>query len=387
MFIVQTNKLLNQFDSTGMAANMHNAAYQFGYHRIGPLNKEMDSNNSFPSQLWEKMGSTDLHGITVDEQYGGSQAGYLAHMGIVEAISYWSGSVGLSYIAHSNLCMNQIQLNGNEAQKQKFLPKLCTGQFSGALAMSEPGAGSDVMAMTTSATKFKDGYLLNGQKLWITNGGKADVMVVYAKIDEKMTAFLVEKGMTGFNPGKKLDKMGMRGSETYEIFFDDCYVPDENILGQVGRGSKVLMSGLNYERLLLAAGPLGLAQHSLDFTLSYLKERKQFNEPLIEKQALGHQLAEMRMRLEAARIDCYMTANNAVQDKASLTNEDAARVFFMASDVAKDITLNCITKCGGMGYTKDFPVEQHFRDSMLYEIGGGARDIRLEIVYRDMKLA
>lgn len=384
-------QIYKYYDASGNAAAMFEATLDFAKKEIAPLNHTMYVQNKFPAPLWKKMGDQGLLGMTIKPEYGGNDAGYLAHLAVMEAISYYSGSVGLSYIAHSNLCMNQIQLNGTEEQKQKFLPKLSTGEFVGALAMSEPDAGSDVMAMGTRAVKTGSDYTLNGQKLWITNGGTADVVVTYAKTSPEkgakgMTTFLVEKGMSGFNPGKKLDKLGMRGSETWELFFDNCVVPHGNIMGAVDGGAKVLMSGLNYERLMLIGGPLGLAQNSLDITINYMKERKQFNKRLADQQTLAHQVAQYHTELSVIRETAYAAAGRADR-YGMLNNRDAAALFFKASDVAKDITLNAIRLCGGMGYTHDMNLGINHNDAILYEIGGGARDIRLEIVARSLFLA
>lgn len=384
MAIKQTTDLLKLLASEE-AAYMHNAAFDYAQKSLKPLNRQMDKEGKFPDHLWQEMGAIGMHGITIEEKYGGINAGYMTHMSIVEALSYYSGSVGLSYGANSNLCMNQIQLNGTDEQKQKFLPKLCFGKFHGGLAMSESGSGSDVISMQTKAVKCQGGYILNGEKMWITNGPTANVLVVYARTDEKaLTAFLVEKEMDGFTPGEKIDKRGMRGSETAPLYFDNCFVPEANVLGQVNGGSKVLMSGLNYERLILASGPLGLAQSSFDTTLEYAKIRKQFGKPIIENQAYSHQLAKMNYRLQSVRNHVYMTAAQGIGN-GRLANEAAAGALYMATETGLDITADCIRLCGGMGYTNDMNLAQNNDDMILYGIGAGTQEIRLEIMARALK--
>ena len=378
-------QLLKILDPSGDVQAFANAAHDFSQSVIRPLDHTLDERNAFPHALWKQLGDQSLLGVTIPEEYGGLGQGYLAHLAIMEEISRASGSIGLSYIAHSNLCMNQIALNASDEQKQKYLPGLVAGDNVGALAMSEPGAGSDVMSMTLRADAVDGGFLLNGRKQWITNGGTADVLVVYAKTDpvagsKGVTTFLIEKGMPGFSPGKKENKEGMRGSETYELIFEDCFVPASQVMGPVNGGAKVLMRGLNYERLLLAGGPLGLAQSALDTTIAHTSEREQFGKPLAANQALAHEIAAMHSRLLMARSHAYMAA--AAADQQDLTNDLAASVFYECSDTAMDITRRCITLCGGMGFTRDLPLGRYHRDAELYEIGGGARHIRLDIIAR-----
>lgn len=374
--------LLELHDPSGMAIAMYDAAWAFGEKHLKPINATVDQANAFPGrELWLSMGEQGFLGMTAPEQYGGMAAGYLAHYAISEALSYHCGSVGLSYIAHSNLCVNQITLNGSDAQKERYLPKLISGEYVGALAMSEPNAGSDVMSMTTRATKVDGGYVLNGSKTWITNGGDADVVIVYAADGDAKTAFLVEKDTDGFSTGLKIDKMGMRGSETSPLYFDNCFVPDDNILGKPGKGTSVLMKGLNYERLMLSAGALGLALASLDYTLNYGEERKQFGRPLITNQGYAWNIGSMRGDIDMVRN--YNMAAARFADNTKLTNGMAANAFLQSSTIADRVTNECIVLCGGVGYTKDLPLEQNHRDAKLYQIGGGAREVQKDIIARD----
>lgn len=370
-----------------MAADVLNMAFEFAQKEIAPLNRKMDNQNHFEDHLWEKMGAQGLLGLTVPEAYGGMNAGYLVHAAATEAISHASGSVGLSYLAHSNLCVNQITLNGTEAQKSKFLPDLISGKKVGALAMSEPNAGSDVMSMTTKAVQTDNGFVLNGQKTWITNGGKADTLVVYANTSNegdkpRLTTFIVEKGMKGFQRGAKIDKMGLRGSETYELFFDNCFIPAENVLGPVNKGAGVLMSGLEFERIILASSAIGIGQAALDTILPTTTEREQFNRRINHNQAVAHEIAQMSADLQAARNDLIMVAFMADQNKTELTGGMAATTFLKAAQTATDVTNRCITLGGGMGYTREMPLELYYRDAKLYEIGGGTTHIRKEVIAR-----
>jgi isovaleryl-CoA dehydrogenase len=360
---------------------------RFAAERIAPLADEADRNNAFPAPLWREMGELGLLGITADEAYGGAGLGYLAHCVAMEEISRASASVGLSYGAHSNLCVNQINRNGNPAQKAKYLPKLISGEHVGALAMSEPGAGSDVVSMKLRADKHGDRYILNGNKMWITNGPDANVLVVYAKTDATagprgITAFLVEKTFPGFSTGQKLDKLGMRGSNTSELIFEDCEVPEDNVLGTVGEGVKVLMSGLDYERLVLSAGPLGIMAACLDVVVPYLHERKQFGQPIGEFQLMQGKLADMYVTTNAARAYIYAVA--AACDRGETARKDAAGCILYAAEKATAIALEAIQALGGNGYTNDYPVGRLLRDAKLYEIGAGTSEIRRMLIGREL---
>jgi isovaleryl-CoA dehydrogenase len=360
---------------------------RFAAERIAPLADEADRNNAFPAPLWREMGELGLLGITADEAYGGAGLGYLAHCVAMEEISRASASVGLSYGAHSNLCVNQINRNGNPAQKAKYLPKLISGEHVGALAMSEPGAGSDVVSMKLRADKHGDRYILNGNKMWITNGPDANVLVVYAKTDATagprgITAFLVEKTFPGFSTGQKLDKLGMRGSNTSELIFEDCEVPEDNVLGTVGEGVKVLMSGLDYERLVLSAGPLGIMAACLDVVVPYLHERKQFGQPIGEFQLMQGKLADMYVTTNAARAYIYAVA--AACDRGETARKDAAGCILYAAEKATAIALEAIQALGGNGYTNDYPAGRLLRDAKLYEIGAGTSEIRRMLIGREL---
>jgi len=359
----------------------------FSDDNIAPRADEIDRTNTFPRDLWPEMGKLGLHGITVEEEYGGSGLGYLEHCVAMEEVSRGSASVGLSYGAHSNLCVNQIRRNGNEAQKRKYLPKLISGEHVGALAMSEPGAGSDVVSMKTRADKKGGRFVLNGSKMWITNGPVAETLVVYAKTDPAagprgITAFLIEKGMKGFSTAQKLDKLGMRGSDTCELVFQDCEVPEENVLGKVGEGVRVLMSGLDYERAVLAAGPLGIMQAALDVVLPYVHERRQFGEPIGAFQLVQGKLADMYVHMNAARAYVYAVARAC--DRGETTREDAAGAILYAAESATKVALDAIQLLGGNGYINEFPTGRLLRDAKLYEIGAGTSEIRRLLIGREI---
>ena len=359
----------------------------FSDDSIAPRADEIDRTNKFPRDLWPEMGKLGLHGITVEEEYGGSGLGYLEHCVAMEEVSRGSASVGLSYGAHSNLCVNQIRRNGNEEQKRKYLPGLISGEHVGALAMSEPGSGSDVVSMKTRAEKKGDRYVLNGSKMWITNGPEANTLVVYAKTDPAagprgITAFLIEKGMKGFSTAQKLDKLGMRGSDTCELVFQDCEVPAENVLGKVGEGVRVLMSGLDYERVVLAAGPLGIMQAALDVVLPYVHERKQFGEPIGNFQLVQGKLADMYVLMNAAKSYVYAVARAC--DRGETTREDAAGAILYAAEGATKIALDAIQLLGGNGYINDYPTGRLLRDAKLYEIGAGTSEIRRLLIGREI---
>ncbi|MCZ8315111.1 isovaleryl-CoA dehydrogenase [Phreatobacter sp.] len=375
------------FDLGETADMLRDTVFAFSQEEIAPRAAEIDRTDQFPMDLWEKMGGLGLLGITVEEEYGGSGLGYLEHCIAVEEISRASASVGLSYGAHSNLCVNQIRKNGSEAQKRRYLPKLISGEHVGALAMSEPGAGSDVVSMKLRAEKKGDRYVLNGTKMWITNGPDADVLVVYAKTDPAagargMTAFLIEKGFKGFSCAQKLDKLGMRGSHTGELVFEDCEVPEENVLGEVGRGVNVLMSGLDYERAVLAAGPLGIMQACMDVVMPYVHERKQFGQAIGEFQLVQGKLADMYVSMNAARAYVYAVAKAC--DRGQTTREDAAGAILYAAENATKMALDAIQLLGGNGYINDYPTGRLLRDAKLYEIGAGTSEIRRMLIGREL---
>jgi isovaleryl-CoA dehydrogenase len=359
----------------------------FASDKIAPHADEIDRSNTFPRQLWPQLGELGLLGITVEEELGGAGLGYLAHCVAMEEISRASASVGLSYGAHSNLCVNQISRNGNDEQKRRYLPKLISGEHVGALAMSEPGAGSDVVSMRTRADRKGDHYILNGSKMWITNGPVADTFVIYAKTDRTagargISAFIVEKDFKGFSPGKKLDKLGMRGSDTSEIVLQDCEVPSENVLGVVGNGVNVLMSGLDYERTVLAAGPLGVMQSCLDLVVPYLHQRTQFGQPIGRFQLMQAKLADMYVTLNASKAYVYAVAKAC--DRGETTREDAAGAILYAAERATWMALETIQCLGGNGYINDYPAGRLLRDAKLYEIGAGTSEIRRMLIGREI---
>lgn len=366
---------------------LRDSVHQFAQHEIAPFAAKIDAENSFPNPLWRQLGDMGLLGITVSEEYGGANMGYLAHVIAMEEISRASASVGLSYGAHSNLCVNQIYLNGNAEQKRRYLPKLVSGAHIGALAMSESNSGSDVVSMQLQARQQGDEFVLTGTKMWITNGPDADVLVVYAKTDKQagskgITAFIIEKGFKGFSTAQKLDKLGMRGSNTCELVFNECHVPAENVLGQVNQGTKVLMSGLDYERTVLAAGPLGIMQACLDVVLPYVHERKQFNQAIGEFQFIQGKLADMYTDLGAARSYLYAVARAC--DQSAVNRKDAASVILFASERATQMALQAIQILGGNGYINEYPTGRLLRDAKLYEIGAGTSEIRRMLIGREL---
>jgi isovaleryl-CoA dehydrogenase len=365
---------------------LRDAVQDFAQAEIAPMAAEIDRSNEFPNELWPRLGDMGLLGITVAETYGGSDMGYLAHIVAMEEISRASASVGLSYGAHSNLCVNQINRNGNDAQKQQYLPKLISGEHIGALAMSEPGSGSDVVSMQMKAEKTADGYVLNGTKMWITNGPDADLIVVYAKTDVSagsrgISAFLVEKEF-GFSSAQKLDKLGMRGSNTGELVFQNVEVPKQNLLGELNRGAAVLMSGLDYERAVLSAGPTGIMQACMDAVVPYVHERKQFGQPIGEFELMQGKLADMYTTMNATK--AYVYAVGKACDRGETTRKDAAGAILYAAEKATWMALEAIQALGGNGYTNDYPVGRLLRDAKLYEIGAGTSEIRRMLIGREL---
>ena len=375
------------FDLGESADMIRESARAFADKEIAPRAAEIDRDNAFPRELWPKLGALGLHGITAPEEYGGLGLGYLEHCVAVEEVSRASASIGLSYGAHSNLCVNQIVRNGTAEQRARYLPKLISGEHVGALAMSEPGAGSDVVSMKTRAEKRGDRYVLNGAKMWITNGPVADTLLVYAKTDPAagsrgISAFLIERGFKGFRPGAKLDKMGMRGSDTSELVFEDCEVPEENLVGALGKGVNVLMSGLDYERAVLAAGPLGIMQAAMDLVLPYVHERKQFGQAIGEFQLIQAKLADMYVSMNASRAYVYAVAKAC--DRSETTREDAAGAILYSAERATQVALDAIQVLGGNGYTNDYPAARLLRDAKLYEIGAGTSEIRRMLIGREL---
>jgi len=375
------------FDLGDDADMLRDSVMRFASDEIAPLAQDIDRDNAFPDDLWRKMGEIGILGVTVEEAYGGAAMGYAEHVVAMEEVSRASASVGLSYGAHSNLCVNQIHRNGSEAHKQRYLPKLISGEHVGALAMSEAGAGSDVVSMRLRADKRGDRYVLNGTKMWITNGPDADTLVVYAKTDSGagprgITAFIVEAGFKGFSTAQKLDKLGMRGSNTCELIFDNCEVPEDNVLGGEGKGVNVLMSGLDYERVVLSGGPLGIMQSCMDVVVPYLHERRQFDQPIGEFQLMQGKLADMYTTMNACRAYVYAVAKAC--DRAETTRKDAAGAILYAAEKATWMALEAIQCLGGNGYINDYPTGRLLRDAKLYEIGAGTSEIRRMLIGREL---
>ena len=366
---------------------LRDQVYQFAQNEIAPLAEQADADNRFPNQLWTKLGDMGLLGVTVSEQYGGSDMGYLAHTIAMEEVSRASGGIGLSYGAHSNLCVNQIFKNGNDAQREKYLPKLVSGEHIGALAMSEPNAGSDVVSMKLKAEKRGNKYILNGNKMWITNGPDAHTFVIYAKTDPNagprgITAFIVERDFPGFSRAQKLDKLGMRSSNTCELVFEDCEVPAENILGKEGEGVRVLMSGLDYERLVLSGGPLGIMQSCMDIVVPYIHDRQQFGQSIGQFQLVQGKVADMYTQMNAARAYVYTVAQSC--DRGETTRKDAAGAILYSAELATKMALDAIQLLGGNGYINEYPTGRLLRDAKLYEIGAGTSEIRRMLIGREL---
>jgi isovaleryl-CoA dehydrogenase len=375
------------FDLGETAEQLRHSVRGFTSDKIAPMAAELDKSNAFPRELWPELGELGVLGITVEEEHGGAGLGYLEHCLVMEEISRGSAAIGLSYGAHSNLCVNQIRRNGSEAQKRAYLPKLISGEHVGALAMSETGAGSDVVSMRLRADKQGDRYVLNGSKMWITNGPCADVLVVYAKTAPEagprgISAFLIERGFKGFKSSQKLDKMGMRGSDTGELVFEDCEVPAENLLGEANRGVNVLMSGLDYERAVLAAGPVGIMQAAMDVVIPYVHQRKQFGEPIGSFQLVQGKLADMYTTMNACRAYVYAVARAC--DRGETARKDAAGAILYAAEKATQIALDAVQLLGGNGYINDFPTGRLLRDAKLYEIGAGTSEIRRWLIGREL---
>jgi isovaleryl-CoA dehydrogenase len=375
------------YDLGDTADMIRDSVRSFTADHIAPIADEIDKSNKFPRALWPKLGELGVLGITVEEDYGGAGLGYLEHVLAMEEISRGSAAIGLSYGAHSNLCVNQIRRNGSEDQKRRYLPKLISGEHVGALAMSEPGAGSDVISMRTRAEKKGDRYILNGSKMWITNGPVADTLVVYAKTDPNggprgISAFLIERGYKGFSTPQKLDKLGMRGSDTSELLFQDCEVPEENLMGREGEGARILMSGLDYERAVLSAGSIGIMQACIDLVVPYLHDRKQFGQPIGSFQLMQGKLADMYVTLSAARSYVYAVAKAC--DRGKTTRKDAAGAILYAAEKGTWMALQTIQTLGGNGYINDFPAGRLLRDAKLYEIGAGTSEIRRWLIGREL---
>ena len=375
------------FDLGDEVDQLREITQKFAQREIAPLAAKTDQDNAFPMPLWRKLGELGVLGLTVEPEYGGTEMGYLAHVVAMEEISRASASIGLSYGAHSNLCVNQLRKNGSEAQKRRYLPKLISGEHVGALAMSEPGAGSDVVSMRLRADRKGDRYVLNGSKMWITNGPDADTLIVYAKTDPAggargITAFLIEKDFAGFSTAQKLDKLGMRGSNTCELVFEDCEVPEDNVLGEVGRGVNVLMSGLDYERVVLSGGPLGIMAACLDEVLPYVHERKQFGQAIGEFQLMQGKLAAMYVGFNACRAYVYAVAKAC--DRGETTRKDAAGAILYSAEKATWMAGQAIQALGGNGYINELPVGRLWRDAKLYEIGAGTSEIRRMLIGREL---
>ncbi|WP_428524804.1 isovaleryl-CoA dehydrogenase [Roseibium sp.] len=375
------------FDLGETADMLRDTVRSYSQDRIAPLAEKIDRDDWFPRELWPEMGELGLHGITVEEEWGGSGLGYLEHCIAMEEVSRASASIGLSYGAHSNLCVNQLRRWGNDDQKKRYLGKLVSGEHLGALAMSEPGAGSDVVSMKLRADKKGDKYILNGSKMWITNGPSADTMIIYAKTDmdaghKGMTAFLVEKDFKGFSVAQKLDKLGMRGSETGELVFQDCEVPEENVLGEVGKGVNVLMSGLDYERAVLAAGAVGIMQAAMDVVIPYVHEREQFGKPIGTFQLVQGKIADMYVSMNASKAYVYAVAKAC--DRGETTREDAAGAILYAAENATKMAQDAIQLLGGNGYINEYPTGRLLRDAKLYEIGAGTSEIRRMLIGREI---
>ncbi len=366
---------------------LRDQVYQFAQNEIAPLAEQADADNQFPNQLWTKLGDMGLLGVTVSEQYGGSDMGYLAHTIAMEEVSRASGGIGLSYGAHSNLCVNQIFKNGNDAQREKYLPKLVSGEHIGALAMSEPNAGSDVVSMKLKAEKRGNKYILNGNKMWITNGPDAHTFVIYAKTDPNagprgITAFIVERDFPGFSRAQKLDKLGMRSSNTCELVFEDCEVPAENILGKEGEGVRVLMSGLDYERLVLSGGPLGIMQSCMDIVVPYIHDRQQFGQSIGQFQLVQGKVADMYTQMNAARAYVYTVAQSC--DRGETTRKDAAGAILYSAELATKMALDAIQLLGGNGYINEYPIAKMYRDTRISRIFGGSNEVMKMLIARSM---